>query len=96
MTDTIEVLDPAGEVRRIVPLRLNPLPPLQGRKVAILDNMKPNFRLLATLAAERLQAECGVAEVLHFDKPNAAVGARPETLDAIARSADLVLTGSAD
>jgi hypothetical protein len=92
----IEVLEPAGQVRRIAPLRLNPVGELRGARIAILDNVKPNFRLLATLAAEQLMRECGAARILHFDKPNAAVGAHPETLDEIARSADLVLTGSAD
>ena len=77
-------------------LRPNPWAWLAGRRVAILAHQRPNFRRLATLAAESLRAEHGGGEPMHFDKPNAAIGARPETLDEIARTADLVLTGSAD
>lgn len=93
---TIEILEPAGATRPVAPLALNPVGELRGARIAVLDNAKPNFRRLATLAAERLAAEHGAAGVLHFDKPNPAVPARAETLDEIARSADLVLTGSAD
>lgn len=92
----IEVLEPAGEVRKIAQRVINPIGELRGLRIAILDNNKPNFRMLAMLAAEQVKAEFGATEILHFDKPNAAVGARTETLDEIARSASLVLTGSAD
>lgn len=93
---TIEILEPAGATRPVAPLSLSPVRALHGARIAVLDNAKPNFRMLATIAAERLAAEHGAAGVRHFDKPNPAVPARPETLDEIARSADLVLTGSAD
>ncbi len=92
----IEVLEPEGQVQKLAPLQLNAVPPLAGKRLAILDNVKPNFKLLATLSAEKLKAEFGLASIEHFQKENAAVGAVPELLDRIARSADLVLTGSAD
>jgi hypothetical protein len=93
---TLEVLEPVGQVRELAPVQLNAVGSLAGRRLAILDNGKPNFRLLATLVAERLQADEGVASIAHFAKENAAVGAMPELLDRIAQSADVVLTGSAD
>ena len=93
---TIEVLHPAGEVQRASDLQCNPVPPLSGCRLAILDNSKPNFQRLATLVAEKLRADCGVGSIAHFRKENPAVGARPELLDTIVQSADLVLTGSAD
>lgn len=93
---TLEVLEPVGQVRELAPVRLNAIGSLAGRRLAILDNGKPNFRLLATLVAERLQGDEGVASIAHFAKENAAVGATAELLDRIAQSADLVLTGSAD
>jgi hypothetical protein len=93
---TIEVLDPAGQVHKTVELRSNPVPELQGRRLAILDNSKPNFERLARLVAERLRDERELAGVATFRKENPAVGAGPELLDRIAQSADLVLTGSAD
>ena len=92
----IEVLEPEGQVQKLAPLQLNAVPPLAGKRLAILDNVKPNFKLLAMLSAEKLKAEFGLASIEHFHKENAAVGAVPELLDRNARSADLVLTGSAD
>jgi hypothetical protein len=93
---TIEVLDPAGQVQKLAALQCNPVGPLEGRRLAILDNAKPNFRRLATLVAEKLQADCSLASIAHFRKENPSVGASRELLDEIANSADLVLTGSAD
>jgi hypothetical protein len=93
---TIEVLDPAGQVRKLAVLQCNPVGSLQGRRLAILDNAKPNFRRLATLVAEKLRDDCALASIAHFRKENPSVGASPELLDQIANSADLVLTGSAD
>lgn len=93
---TIEVLDPAGQIQKLAALRLNPVVPLEGRRLAILDNAKPNFRRLATLVAEKLRDDCSLKGIAHYRKENPAVGATPELLDQIAQSADLVLTGSAD
>ena len=93
----IEVLHPAGEVQKLAELQCSPVPGLQGRRLAVLDNSKPNFVRLASLVGEKLQAACGLdSRIAHFRKDNPAVGAKPELLDEIARSADLVLTGSAD
>ena len=94
---TIEVLDPTGQVQKLAALQCNPVMlPLQGVRLGILDNSKPNFRRLATLVAERLRDDGSVTDIAHFRKENPAVGAGPEVLDQIARAADLVLTGSAD
>jgi len=93
---TIEVLDPAGQVQKVGALRNNPVVPLRGSRLAILDNTKPNFQRLATLVAEKLRDDCSLSSIAYFRKENAAVGASCELLDQIARSADLVLTGSAD
>jgi hypothetical protein len=94
--NTIEVLEPAGEVHKLDALKLNPVAPLKGLRLAILDNAKPNFQRLALLAGERLCAEQGLGSVKHYRKENPAVGAGVELLDEIARSADLAFTGSAD
>ena len=92
----IEVLDPAGQIQQQVALQCTPVGSLEGRRLAILDNSKPNFQRLATLVAERLQAEHSMSGIAYFRKENPAVGAGAELLDRIAQSADLVLTGSAD
>ena len=94
---TVEVLDPAGQVHKVAALRCNPVTiPLKGRRLGILDNSKPNFKRLATLLAERLRGEGSVVDIAYFRKENPAVGAGNELLDQIARSVDLVFTGSAD
>ena len=93
---TIEVLDPAGQVQKLAALQCNPVVPLAGRRLAILDNAKPNFQRLATLVAGKLRDEYSLQGIAYFRKENPAVGASPELLDRIAHSADLVLTGSAD
>jgi hypothetical protein len=92
----IEVLEPAGQVQKLTALRCNPVVIRGGRRLAILDNAKPNFQRLATLVAEQLCAAQGLASYTHFRKENPAVGAGAELLDRIAQSSDLVLTGSAD
>jgi hypothetical protein len=94
---TIEVLDPAGEVHQLAALQCNPVTlPLQGQRLGILDNSKPNFKRLATLVADRLRDDGAVVDIAYFRKENPAVGAGAELLDQIASSADLVITGSAD
>jgi hypothetical protein len=93
---TIEVLDPAGQVQKLAVLQCNPVGPLKGRRLAILDNAKPNFERLATLVAERLRDDCSLEGIAYYRKQNPAVGADPELLDEIAKSSDIVLTGSAD
>jgi hypothetical protein len=94
---TIEVLDPAGQVHKVAALQCNPvMMPLQGRRLGILDNSKPNFKRLATLVAERFRDDGSAVDIAYYRKENPAVGAGDELLDEIARSADLVFTGSAD
>jgi hypothetical protein len=93
----IEVLDPAGQVFKSTALLCNPVAlPLQGRRIGILDNSKPNFKRLASLVAERFRAVGAVVDIAYFRKENPAVGAGDVLLEEIARSADLVFTGSAD
>ena len=85
-----------GQVQKLAALKCNPVVPLEGQRLAILDNAKPNFQRLAILVAERLRDDCALEGIAYFRKENPAVGASSELLDQIAQSADLVLTGSAD
>lgn len=93
---SIEILDPAGQEHKTPALRCNAIGSLEGRRLGILDNAKPNFVRLATLVAEKLRDDRSLRDILHFRKENPAVGAGAALLDEIARSSDLVLTGSAD
>jgi hypothetical protein len=93
---TIQVLDPAGQVHKLAAIPCNPVTSLEGRRLAILDNGKPNFQRLVSQVADKLRDDCSLASVTYFRKENPTVGAIPALLDQIAQSADLVLTGSAD
>jgi hypothetical protein len=93
---TIQVLDPTGTIKPRAAVQLTPVSALRGKRIAVLDNGKPNFQRLATLVAERLCAEEGMTGVGYFRKENPSVGAQQTLLDEIATKADLVLTGSAD
>ena len=71
----------------------------RGVRIAVLDNGKPNARLLLTRAAEQLAARTGAAVTLVTDKGpghNAATACSDQVLDRITKEVDLVLTGSAD
>jgi hypothetical protein len=69
-------------------------PSLAALTIGVLDNGKPNAGALLHRVAELLAARTGAAGVRGWSKPSAA---RPaEILDAIAKDADVVLTGSAD
>lgn len=90
----MDLLSPCGSVAR----RLSPLAPrpaaLAGRAVGILDNSKPNARVLLERVAELLAVRAGTASVRVWRKPSSAEPAA--CLDEIARSVEVVLTGSAD
>ena len=90
----MDVLNPCGaQTRGFKPLGPRP-GGLAGRSVGILDNSKPNARVLLERLAELLSARAGTASVRIWTKPTSAQPA--ECLDEIARSVEVVLTGSAD
>ena len=71
-----------------------PEPVLAGKRIAILDNTKPNAGLLLNRVAEQLAARTG-ASVAVVERKNAALAAPDDTLARLAE-AEVVLTGSAD
>lgn len=95
----MKVYAPDGRIGR-PPTPLAPSPPvLTALRIAVLDNGKPNARLLLTRAAEQLAARTGAAVTLVTDKGpghNAATACSDQVLDRITKEVDLVLTGSAD
>jgi hypothetical protein len=91
----VRIISPEGAKGPTPATLAPPLPTLRGRRVAVLDNGKPNARLLLTEIADRLAAQ-GEGEVaLVTAKATAATPAEPEILQQLA-AADLVVTGSAD
>lgn len=75
-------------------------PPLAlvGRRIGVLENGKPNARLLLTRAAQQLATRTGAVLATVTDKGaghNAATPCRDDVLEQLA-AVDVVLTGSAD
>jgi len=95
MVGTIRVLSPVGEAS-VKTLATPPLPSLEGKTVGFIDNRKTNFDHLVGLLATALKEQYGVAQVVHRQKAHAAVGATPGLLAEMARTCDLVITGSGD
>ena len=91
----MRIFSPEGELattaRALAPGR----PVLAGATIAVLDNGKPNARLLLQTIAERLAVRTGAQVALVTAKATAATPAEPEIIQEL-RAADLVLTGSAD
>ena len=93
---SLRIYSPEGAVG--TPTRaLAPSPAvLAGRRLAILDNGKPNAVVVMRRLADRLVERAGVELVGVFEKGSAATPCEPELLAEIRSRADLVLTGSAD
>ncbi len=93
---TITVLSPLGELGTAA--TTTPALPrdLRGLTIGFLDNTKHNFDRLVDGMGEILKARFGVKRVVHRKKANAATGAAPEIVAAMAKECDLVFAGSAD
>jgi hypothetical protein len=92
----MEILDPVGSSQ--APSRaLAPRPAsLQGAVIGVLDNSKPNARVLLEGVARGLAEKLGAREVKRWRKPGASIGATAAVLDEIAAHCGAVLTASAD
>jgi hypothetical protein len=96
---TVRVFAPEGAVGAPRVQRAPALPVLAGLRIGVLDNEKPNARLLMVRVAERLASRTGAIVALVTDKgpgANAATPCTGETIERIGKEVDLVLTGSAD
>jgi len=91
----IRIVSPEGSTGP-PPVGLAPaLGDLAGRRIAVLDNGKPNARLLMTAIAERIATDTGAEVAVVTAKATAATPAEPEILQQLL-AADVVVTGSAD
>ena len=90
-----EILSPEGAVATAPLAAAAPLATLTGRSIAVLDNGKPNARLLLTRIAERLAARTNAEVSIVTAKATAAEPAEPEILRQL-EAAQVVVTGSAD
>jgi hypothetical protein len=91
----VRVLTPAGAVVTAPLVAAPAVPSLAGQPIAVLDNGKPNARLLLTTIAERVAARTDARLALVTGKATAAEPAEPEILRQL-ESARVVVTGSAD
>ncbi len=96
---TIRIHAPDGEIGA-PPARLATSPAvLTNLRIGVLDNAKPNARMLMVRAAEQVAARTGARLTLVTDKGpggNAATPCTPQVLEQLTKEVDLVLTGSAD
>jgi hypothetical protein len=92
----VRILSPEGRIG-VAPHQLAPLPgPLSALRLGVLDNGKPNARLLLTRMAERLGQRTGSQLAVVTGKGTAATPAEADVLERLAKDVDVVLTGSAD
>ena len=96
MMSAMEILDPVGSTSA-VSRTLAPRPArLTGAVIGVLDNSKPNARVLLEGVARALAQKVGARDVKVWRKPGASIGATVAVLDEIAAQCSAVLTASAD
>jgi hypothetical protein len=99
---TVRIYRPDGDVDTTLTRLADAVPDLARRRIAVLDNGKPNAALLMTRAAEVLAARTGATVGLVVKKgpngrsANAAVPCAPDVFERLRAEADLVITGAAD
>lgn len=92
---TLRLVSPEGRVHEPRAPRAPGFTDLAGRRIAVLDNGKPNAALLMTEVARHIVERTAAELALVVAKGTAATPAEPEILQQL-EAADLVLTGSAD
>ena len=92
----ITVLSPVAELQTATTAIPRLPADLRGLTVGFLDNTKHNFDRLVEGIGLILKERHGVERVVIRRKANAATGAAPEIIEALAKECDLVFAGSAD
>ncbi len=96
MSRPMDILDPVGSTSA-ASRTLSPRPgSLEGGVIGVLDNSKPNARVLLEGVARALARKMGARDVRVWRKPGASIGATAAVLDEIAAQCGAVLTASAD
>jgi hypothetical protein len=92
----MHIVDPVGSsaatARSLAPRPAS----LEGVTIALLDNSKPNAKVLLEGLGALLAARSGARAVRVWSKPGSSLGATPAVLEEIASSARVALTASAD
>jgi hypothetical protein len=95
MNPPVRLLSPEGTIASAPAVAAAPVASLAGLGVAVLDNGKPNARLLLTTIVERLAVRTDAVVSLVAAKATAAEPAEPDILRQLG-AARVVVTGSAD
>jgi hypothetical protein len=96
MDFTMDILDPAGSTAIDRKALARRPADLAGAVIGILDNGKPNARVLLGGVSEALRERFGAREVRTWRKPTSSSGAVAGVLDEIAATCAVALTASAD
>ena len=96
MASAMDVLEPAGSTAIDAKALARRPAALSGAVVGVLDNSKPNARVLLERVAAGLRERFGAREVRIWRKPTSSSGATRAVLDEIAATCTVALTASAD
>jgi hypothetical protein len=96
MIPAMEILDPVGSTSATSRTLASRPASLAGAVIGVLDNSKPNARVLLEGVARALAQQVGARDVKIWRKPGASIGASAAVLDEIAAQCGAVLTASAD
>jgi hypothetical protein len=96
MAPVMDVLDPAGSTAINARALARRPAGLTGAIIGILDNSKPNARVLLERVAQGLRERFGARDVRTWRKPTSSSGAMSSVLDEIAATCTVALTASAD
>ena len=92
----MEILDPVGFPTAAFRARAPRPGSLQDAVIGVLDNSKPNARVLLEGVAPALAEKVGARDVRVWRKPGASIGATAAVLDEMAAQCGAALTASAD
>ncbi|MET7299183.1 hypothetical protein [Embleya sp. NPDC005575] len=93
---SITIIDPTGRVGELAKRLAPGLDVLAGKRIAVLDNLKPHAGHIQGGIARLLAERTGASLTLEIAKTSAALPAEPAVMQRIRESADMVITGSAD
>ena len=92
----VNVYSPLGFIPEVAPVSVNPIPPMSGVTIAILDNSKHNFRALMDRVSSVVGAKYPDVKWHIERKSGAAHPMADDMRDRILQSANVVFTGSGD
>ncbi len=86
---------PDGAVGAEPSVAAAPVPVLSGKRIGLLDNLKPNAGVVLARLGGHLAERTG-AEVMTHQTKNAALPCEDQVLERLAAEVHVVLTGTAD